>query len=152
MYLNIASYLYGKQIKSKLGHKLCLWMILDNHQSVRTKATFGIQTADEELDLPYIYWITKMHKNPYKHRLIAGSSKCSTRPLSILLNKLLTNIYQGPQKYCETAYSRSGVNRGQSDVDPQEFKRIVRTSSISKFQPYHKHQVLWFLDPLHKHS
>ena len=31
---------------------------------------------------------------------------------------------------------------GQSDVDPHEFKIIIRTSSISKFQPYHKHQVL----------
>ena len=60
--------------------------VLDNHKSVLT--TFGIQTADEELDLPYIYWIPKMHKNPYKHRFIAGSSKCSTKPLSILLTKL----------------------------------------------------------------
>ena len=83
--------------------------VLDNHKSVLT--TFGIQTADEELDLPYIYWIQKMHKNPYKHRFIAGSLKCSTKPLSILLTKLLTHIKQGLQKYCETAYSRSGVNQ-----------------------------------------
>ena len=52
-----------------------------------------------------------MHKNPYKHRFIAGSSKCSTKPLSILLTKLLTHIKQGLQKYCETSYSRSGVNQ-----------------------------------------
>ena len=52
-----------------------------------------------------------MHKNPYKHRFIAGSSKCSTKPLSIILTKLLTHIKQGLQKYCETAYSRSGVNQ-----------------------------------------
>ena len=52
-----------------------------------------------------------MHKSPYKHRFIAGSSKCSTKPLSILLTKLLTHIKQGLQKYCETAYSRSGVNQ-----------------------------------------
>ena len=32
----------------------------------------------------------------------------------------------------------------QSDLDPQEFKRIIRTSL--------KHQVLWFFDPLHNHS
>ena len=38
--------------------------------------SFGIQVNNEERDLPYIYWITKMHKNPYKHRFIAGSSKC----------------------------------------------------------------------------
>ena len=52
-----------------------------------------------------------MHKNPYKHRFIADSPKCSTKPLSILLTKLLTHIKQGLQKYCETAYSRSGVNQ-----------------------------------------
>ena len=61
--------------------------------------------------MPYIYWIPKMHKNPYKHRFIAGSSECSTKPLSILLTKLLTHIKQGLQKYCETAYSRSGINQ-----------------------------------------
>ena len=52
-----------------------------------------------------------MHKDPYKHRFIAGSSKCSTKPLSILITKLLTHIKQGLQKYCETAYSRSGINQ-----------------------------------------
>ena len=83
--------------------------VLDNHKSVLT--SFGIETSDDELDLPYIYWIPKMHKNPYKHRFIAGSSKCSTKPLSILLTKLLTHIKQGLQKYCETAYSRNGINQ-----------------------------------------
>ena len=73
--------------------------VLDNHKSVLT--SFGIQSNSEELDLPYIYWIPKMHKNPYKHRFIAGSSKCSTKPLSILLTKLLTHIKQCLQKYCE---------------------------------------------------
>ena len=65
----------------------------------------------DELDLPYMYWIPKMHKNPYKHRFIAGSSKCSTKPLSILLTKLLTHIKQGLPKYCETTYARSGINQ-----------------------------------------
>ena len=39
---------------------------------------------------------------------IAGSSKYWAKPLSILLTKLLK---QGLQKYCKTAYSRSGVNQ-----------------------------------------
>ena len=54
-----------------------------------------------------------MHTNSYKHRLpvIAGLSKCSTKPLSILLTKLLTHIKKGLQKYCETAYSKSGINQ-----------------------------------------
>ena len=53
----------------------------------------------------YLNW----HKTQYNHRFIAGSSKCSTKPLSILLTKLLTQ--QGLQRYCETAYSRSGINQ-----------------------------------------
>ena len=52
-----------------------------------------------------------MHKNPYKHRFIADSSECSTKPLSILLIKLLTHIKQSLEKYCETSYSRSWVNQ-----------------------------------------
>ena len=82
-----------------------------NYSTTKLTFSFGIQTNNEELDLPYIYWIPKMHKNEYKHRFIAGSSKCSTKPLSILLTKLLTHIKQGFQKYCETAYSRSGINQ-----------------------------------------
>ena len=83
--------------------------MLDNHKSVLT--SLGIQANGEKLDLPYIYWIPKIHKNPYKHRLIAGSSKCSTKPLSIRLTKLLTHFNQGLQKHCGTAYSRSGINQ-----------------------------------------
>ena len=41
--------------------------VLDNHKSVLT--SFGIETSDDELDLPYIYWIPKMHKNPYKTQI-----------------------------------------------------------------------------------
>ena len=100
----------------EINHQLNLgfWIysasdVLDNHKLVPT--SFGIQANSEELDLPYIYWIPKMHKNPYKHRFIAGSSKCTTKPLSILLTKLLTHIKRGLQKYCEKAYSRSGVNQ-----------------------------------------
>ena len=83
--------------------------MLDNHKSVLT--SFRTRANNEELDLPYIYWVPKMHKNPYKYRFIAGSSRCSTKPLSILLTKLLTHIKQGLQEYCEIAYSRSGVNQ-----------------------------------------
>ena len=55
---------------------------------------------------------TDLHFEPtLSYRFIAGSARCSTKPLSILLTKLLTHIKQGLQKYCETAYSRSGVNQ-----------------------------------------
>ena len=48
-----------------------------------------------------------------KHRYIAGSSKYSTKPWSFLYTKLITSITckQILQKYCKTAYPRSGINR-----------------------------------------
>ena len=38
--------------------------ILDNHRSVI--CSFGISIKDEELDLPSLYWIPKLHKGPFK--------------------------------------------------------------------------------------
>jgi hypothetical protein len=46
--------------------------ILENHRSVL--CSFGISTKDEELDLPSLYWIPKLHKCPFKQHYIAGSS------------------------------------------------------------------------------
>ena len=40
--------------------------ILDNHKSVLR--SFGISTKDEELDLPSLYCIPKLHKCPLKQR------------------------------------------------------------------------------------
>jgi hypothetical protein len=47
--------------------------ILDNHRSIL--CSFGISTKDEELDLPSLYWIPKLHESPFKKRYIAGSAK-----------------------------------------------------------------------------
>jgi hypothetical protein len=63
-----------------------------------------------EGESPYLYWIPKLHKNPYKHRYRAGSSKCSTKPLSLLLTKILT-VVEKLQTYCAITYARSGVSQ-----------------------------------------
>ena len=83
--------------------------ILQNHTSVLR--SFNISTKNTDFELPYLYWIPKLHKTPYKQRFIAGSSKCSTKPLSVLLTKILAVIKENIQQYCATAYSRSGVNQ-----------------------------------------
>ena len=64
--------------------------VLDNNKSVLT--SFGIETIDDDLDLQYIY-IGHNAQNPYKHPFIAGSSKCSSKPLSILLQNCLSNVF-----------------------------------------------------------
>ena len=66
--------------------------------------------SEEDQNLPYLYWTPKLHKSPYKHRFIAGSSKCTTKDLSCLLTKLLSTIKDGLVRYCNTKTSRNGVN------------------------------------------
>ena len=83
--------------------------ILQNHHSVML--TFGISFPEEDTDLPKLYWIPKLHKNPYKQRYIADSAKCSTKPLSQILTWILIAVKEGFQTYCDTAYARSGVNQ-----------------------------------------
>ena len=51
-----------------------------------------------------------MPKSPYIHRFIAGSSKCTTKDLSLLHTKLLSTIKDGLVRYCNTNARRSGVN------------------------------------------
>ena len=83
--------------------------IVRNHQSVLE--TFNIHLKDDDLNLPSLYWTPKLHKSPYKQRFIAGSSKCSTKPLSKILTLILTTIKEGLQTYCDKVYSTSGVNQ-----------------------------------------
>ena len=82
--------------------------ILANHKSFMASINITLNTKSE--DLPCLYWIPKLHKIPYKQRYIAGSSSCSTKELSIRLTKILSAVKEGLQKYCETVYSRSGIN------------------------------------------
>ena len=73
--------------------------------------TFGISFPEEDIDLPKLYEIPKLQKNPYKQRYIAGSAKCSTKPLSQILTRILTAVQEGLQKCSDTAYARSGINQ-----------------------------------------
>ena len=83
--------------------------ILNNHRSVL--CSIGISANDEEMDLPSLYWIHKLHKCPFKQRYVAGSAKCSMIPLSKLLTCILSTVKTGLQSYCDTSYSKGGVNQ-----------------------------------------
>ena len=70
----------------------------------------GLEMSEEDKNLPYLYWTPKLHKVPFKHRFIAGSSKCTTKDLSCLLTKVLTTVKDGLIRYNNTKTSRNGVN------------------------------------------
>ena len=44
--------------------------ILQNHHSVML--TFGISLPEGDIDLPKLYWIPKLHKNPYEAEIYYG--------------------------------------------------------------------------------
>ena len=73
--LGNSTYYTDKHLQQKTS-----WIIIDLFY-----VPFRISIKDEELDLSSLYWIPKLHKCPYKQRYIAGSSKCSTKPLFKLL-------------------------------------------------------------------
>ena len=65
--------------------------IVNNHHTF-LKSKFG-DKIELINDLPFLYWIPKMHKKPYsKQRYIAASFSCSTKSLSAVLTKCLKLI------------------------------------------------------------
>ena len=82
--------------------------IMKSHNQLITSV--GLEISEEDQNLPYLYWTPKLHKSPYKHRFIAGSSKCTTRDLSCLLTKVLSTMKDGLVRYCNTKTSRNSVN------------------------------------------
>jgi hypothetical protein len=82
--------------------------ILVNHRSFMTSS--NIPSGKKSENVPYLYCIPKLHKTPFKERYIAGSSTCSTKELSIYLTRMMSAVKEGQHKYCETVYSRSGIN------------------------------------------
>ena len=111
--------------------------ILANHRSFMT--SLNIPSGKESEELPYLYWIPKLHKTPCKERYIAGSSTCSTKELSIHLTKILSAVKEGQQKYCETVYSCSGINHmwilenSKDLLDNLKSRYFCQVSSIKTF-------------------
>ena len=70
----------------------------------------GLEMSEEDKNLPYLYWTPKLHKVPFKHRFIVGSSKSTTKDLSCLLTKVLTTVKDGLIRYNNTKTSHNGVN------------------------------------------
>ena len=53
---------------------------------------FAVEVKVRQDRLPTMYYLPKLHKQPYKARFIANSSSCTTTELSKLLTSCLTAI------------------------------------------------------------
>ena len=62
-------------------------------------------------DLPFLYWIPKMHKKPFsKQRYIAASHNCSTKPLSAIMTKILSLVERQHRLACQHYENNHGIN------------------------------------------
>ena len=104
-------------------------MYRDDHRSVL--CSFGISANEEELDLPPLYWIPKLHKCAFKQRYIAGSAKCSTKPLSKLLTCIILAVKTELQNYCGTNQSWSGLNPMWIMKNAKDLLKYIQCRSLS---------------------
>ena len=55
-------------------------------------AKFDVFIDLDHSKLPTLYWLPKLHKIPYKSRIIANYSSCTKTEMSIILTSCLTAI------------------------------------------------------------
>ena len=75
----------------KLQPSLSERVIVGGH-GFHTALHFGFKAKENQDKVPTLYWLPKLHKNPYKARFIANSSSCATKELSKLLTSCLTAV------------------------------------------------------------
>ena len=75
----------------KLQPSLSERVIVDGH-GCHTALHFGVKAKENHDKVPTLYWLPKLHKNPYKARFIPNSSSCTTTELSKLLTSCLTAV------------------------------------------------------------
>ena len=71
---------------------------------------FSVCVNESQGKLPTMYWLSKLHKRPYKGRSIANSSSCTTTELSKLLTSCLTALKSHVIRFCETVYEYLNKN------------------------------------------
>ena len=82
-------------------------------------------------ELPSLYWLPKMHKDPYGSRFIAASNKCTTKPLSGLLTSCLSIVLTHFREYCDGISKNTGINCFWIVDNSQQVINILRDINTS---------------------
>ena len=83
--------------------------------------SFGISLSGEDLDLPKLYWILKLHKNPYQQCNLADVAKYSAVKASLTYSNEYS--YSSKIMALEVLQHHIRNKRCQSVVDPETIKR-----------------------------
>ena len=99
-------------------------------------AMFQIKCTDKDIRLPKLFWIPKLHKNPYKFRFIAGARHCTTKTLSINVNRGLKVVRDNFHIYCESIKKNTGYRYFWSVASTQEFLNNISNVNVHSMQVY----------------
>jgi hypothetical protein len=110
-------------------------MIFDDHAEF-LKNNFGIKIDDSDKHIPYLYWTSKQHKDPFKHRYIAGAYRCTTSSLSKDLAAVLKCVKTYFKNYCGVIKRKSGISRCWSIDNSTEFVSKVKNVNASSIYTY----------------
>ena len=107
-----------------------------NDHIVTFSRSKGIKVPDNMLDIPLIYWIPKMHKNPIGSRFIAGSKLCSIKLLSKNFSKALKYILNHMKNYNRVVFERSQLNQYWILENSLEFLDNIQNKNINHMETY----------------
>ena len=108
------------------------------HSHIRyLKEKFNVNCKDDDKRLPNIFWVPKLHKNPYKFRFIAGARFCSTKPISVVINKGLEVVRNNFKTYCNAISRNSGYNFFWSINSSNEFLTRIRSLQVFSLQVFY---------------
>ena len=104
--------------------------IIAEHNAKMKKVKIDIQ--DNQLNLPILLWLPKMHKNPRNSVVIAASHSCTTKPASALITKCLKLIQKAHKTYCDRIKAYTGFNFMWIIDNSLEVHKLLTSSKNSK--------------------
>ena len=113
----------------------CEENIIQRHLSL-LRDEFNITCHKDDRVLPKLFWVPKLHKNPFKFRFIAGAKHCTTKRLSVLLNQGLTVVKNNFIKYCNTFKKNSGYSFFWSIKSTFEFLNKIEALNVHSLQVF----------------
>ena len=95
-----------------------------------------VKVPDNMTDIPIIYWIPKMHKNPIGSRFIAGSKYCSIKSLSKNFSKAMKLILNHMRLYSNTVYERTNLKYYWIIDNSLDFMDSIRDKNVNHMETY----------------
>ena len=109
--------------------------IINRHSTVLND-NFKMNCTIDNRVLPRLFWVPKLHKNPFKFRFIAGARHCTTKPLSIVVNQGLSVVKESFRKYCGAILRNSGFNFFWSINSTLEFLNKIKDIKVWSLQVF----------------